>query len=883
MLMASQRMLHRGMMDAEEESQRVTLPLNDSEPVKREKRGTDYVLVFPLGQSMSGIVNEDDDVENPQERCREIFRQRGPGNKESLIPQELFPFNEPVTQDVFQHKVRIKVLQMLMQYGIAVHGYRSIDHDEMFILLGISKGSEATRNTAKSLDIMARIHPDHVDPCLLRGSDEYPMKNANEEEVPAYMLYDGSERFENFRKIDEIRIIDRVLHECFHTHKLATHHVIEKAFPLASDGHLLGFMDDWANFSCRNAFGFWPPESRGEIVERIRTYYGEYIAFFFMWYANYIRYLIPLAITSVLVLARRLPLLRLPLWWQRYIQIVYTGGVILWATTFNKLTTRSFARSVQIWGTKNIDNVEVHRAEFRPELGGTWSIIIRNIAVGGVMLLYVLVFVGAAALNTTLMSGPVWGKYESIGTTVIIMVFNLGWSSIAPLLANWQNHRTNSRYEEGLVKILAPMKLFLTLVPFLKMAFLRRFTHRTCAPTLAEAAKEVYGTVESVSSWPPVMVWANQTLIGSTQPVWDEDGSLKGVPDLAFLDPYKYTDSAGQACIKGCYPIHCGLDAYGDLHCMSNCSNLLDKSLITFYLSHAACTLAFVIIAIALTKFDIYRERSKHRTAAQGFWNLLSNDEEGKNPETGSPVNCVREEYTLAQLQAKMMGYKYGSWGGSREEDFMELAISFALLTCFSAQVPSMAIPSLICNIAEYRFLAFRMVAVTQRPFPQASEGIGIWQEVFDAICFCAVIVNCALFVFSQSPMDHANHENQYIWFIALENVGILLAVGVSIFMSSMPLDVRNIAESYSRLVARIRFSDAGGSEGETHRTLPVGSVENKPKETTLDEQIVKGLRISDGMRGIKRRVSYVQSFRAVACGSGATESGSESSSSEGS
>jgi len=125
----------------------------------------------------------------------------------------------------------------------------------------------------------------------------------------------------------------------------------------------------------------------------------------------------------------------------------------------------------------------------------------------------------------------------------------------------------------------------------------------------------------------------------------------------------------------------------------------------------------------------------------------------------------------------------------------MELAIRYAMLTCFSAQVPYLALPSLLSNIVEYRLYAYRMVAVTRRTSPFPSEGIGIWQFVFTSISRLAIVVNIGLLVFFQNPMQEWEPETALAAFIILEHIGLGISCMVDNFVKGVPDDVRLISE----------------------------------------------------------------------------------------
>merc|ERR1719301_49788 len=100
--------------------------------------------------------------------------------------------------------------------------------------------------------------------------------------------------------------------------------------------------------------------------------------------------------------------------------------------------------------------------------------------------------------------------------------------------------------------------------------------------------------------------------------------------------------------------------------------------------------------------------------------------------------------------------------GGSVIEDFLDLAIGFALLTCFGIALPVMAVIAFVAYVVKYRLLAYRMVNITCRPYPVGCEGIGNWQAVFHSISIIAVICNVLMAVFVMYPMRDWPMGNEF-------------------------------------------------------------------------------------------------------------------------
>jgi len=92
------------------------------------------VLVFPKGKDAGGIVDCEEVITDPLERCKPIFyRHRNPHSWDA-IREELRPLFEGgiATAAHYQQVVRDKVLQLLQESGVHASTFESIDRDEFF-------------------------------------------------------------------------------------------------------------------------------------------------------------------------------------------------------------------------------------------------------------------------------------------------------------------------------------------------------------------------------------------------------------------------------------------------------------------------------------------------------------------------------------------------------------------------------------------------------------------------------------------------------------------------------------------------------------------------------------------------------------------------------
>merc|ERR1719420_50206 len=66
------------------------------------------------------------------------------------------------------------------------------------------------------------------------------------------------------------------------------------------------------------------------------------------------------------------------------------------------------------------------------------------------------------------------------------------------------------------------------------------------------------------------------------------------------------------------------------------------------------------------------------------------------------------EAYTYLQVQAKCQSFE----AKDLIQDFMDLTVQFALVTCFSVVLPVLTLLALVSNMVEYRLVAYRQLCV---------------------------------------------------------------------------------------------------------------------------------------------------------------------------
>jgi len=200
----------------------------------------------------------------------------------------------------------------------------------------------------------------------------------------------------------------------------------------------------------------------------------------------------------------------------------------------------------------------------------------------------------------------------------------------------------------------------------------------------------------------------------------------------------------------------------------------LQYYIMTFFMTHLVVAMVNLVVKVMMTKMMIYKEMRK------------------------PGVNA--DQYTYLQVQAKCAAFE----SKDMINDFMELTVQFALVTCFSVVLPVLTVLAFVSNMVEYRLIAFRQLTVMQRPSPSGAEGIGAWQDIFRGVCFLAILVNAGLAVFAMKPFKSLPMEQKLLIFLAAEHIMFFIKTGVEISIPDLPRDVDNADDKNEEAVTKI-------------------------------------------------------------------------------
>jgi hypothetical protein len=590
----------------------------------------------------------------------------------------------------------------------------------------------------------------------------------------------------------------------------------------------VGLCQQTTNFFKRVVSGFCSDAGLMTELDMVRGHYGEEIAFFFMYFACFIKSLLVLTIAALIPIFANtgyMPSVGHDYVLQNKFKRYFGYFTFVWAVCFQTHATRCAARCGQRWGMKYYESVfETVRKEYDAKKDRL-LVFCGTVCSYVAMVLYMLFF--NSSLVAVLKLVP--DEYEATMTSVTIKVFSFAWGKLANTLVGLQNIRTPSHHRKTLAFFLSVVKLVVYIYPFLSIAFLQNFnapSKHYCGDDIEEVADKVFASGRH--PWPigvekeNVKSWFEEYTYETDEPAFHFRSS-QGESHTDLLVSLKHFTSDmmdgddkpyAKVCAYGCVPKKCDLDDKDNpdessASCLTDCYFKLQSNLWSLFAIHFASTVAFIIIPFVLVKRAIVAEQTKNS-----------------------------KTYTYLQVQAKKVDeapYDYLQWGGSYVEDYLEVILSLAMIVCFGILSPQLAAIALFFQALEYSLLAYRMVHITARPDPAGSPGIDEWRGTMSIILTVATWCSSLFCTYMmRGPMRRRTPTEKLVGFFIYFVGFTLVRQGIEVF-AGFPGDVVRIFENNAefkqfriREKSKITLNADGEATGEALKQLDVGrNVEN--------------------------------------------------------
>lgn len=299
---------------------------------------------------------------------------------------------------------------------------------------------------------------------------EVPENSTKEEVRKLFRQFDHNENeVDNgslFVYNDKVRLVRSSLNSRLDLHTMKELRVSIEDFCIHSEEPLKELKSEWANF--RKIFSSQP-------LTKIKNYFGEKAGLYFAWMETYKNFMITAAavgtIVQILVFIDYNGDSDNSVTLKSVSQVFFAIFLALWASTFDQLWTRKEKVFAWKWGTTSFYEEEEQRGEFKGKMfkdpvtnkmkrqtnNKVWHklqmflsysvIFVFIVCVGGIIssiliLRYILSSDGTPTIWSYLLSGVL--------NAIQIRVMNLLYDRIAVLLNDWENHETETIYNNQL-------------------------------------------------------------------------------------------------------------------------------------------------------------------------------------------------------------------------------------------------------------------------------------------------------------------------------------------------------------------------------------------------------------------------------------------------
>jgi len=447
----------------------------------------DYVFVFPIFTEDELKKANRDTVKGKEEGCKLFPNQDEWERKESR-------FTESPTMTVRDfHKT---ARELLLEYmsgpscGFQMETRMSDKRDELFLLIRLPRIEHARKIAdlrEMKMQVKPEAYPDNECPTSRFRSGEFEPENAKAGifALPMYLEYRLAlqQVYKKFEEKDILRLLRQHLNAFIDEGALTNSEVLKRAFAVHKWQKILELKEaGWANL--------WPHHyfrcTSDEVLDAVRNYYGEQVAFFFHWLDAYNRGILPLAILSFFLYFRRYFFDERT---QHLLAIGFSFAVCVWATLFNNFYQQKANMKNLQWGMTNFVGFTGVRTGFRRDLLGSWRIsIIRALH----WLFAVAVIIESLAVVTIITrfrrqalhdpSGTSYGMSNHLASkiakyliTINIKVFAVLFQKVSPLITKCENWRTDSQLRDADIKKQFIVKAFVYYYPFIYIAFVKYY------------------------------------------------------------------------------------------------------------------------------------------------------------------------------------------------------------------------------------------------------------------------------------------------------------------------------------------------------------------------------------------------------------------------
>lgn len=527
-------------------------------------------------------------------------------------------------------------------------------------------------------------------------------------------------------------------------------------------------LDQWTNV-------FNPP------LRKVKDYFGEELAMYFAYLSFYTKWLIPPSIVGVLFLIIMFTHPNHHTGWPINFDAAGAFGfglfVCIWSTAFLEAWERQQSSYASEWGMANLKEQEVTRPEFKGEVRKdpitgqfvqTFPFMeyFKRLAVSRAAISTLIAAVIAMVMGQLILRQFLTASNSGNGSLILvalavlnfvsIQVMNFIYGYVSNFLNDWENHRTDSMYEDARIFKSFVFKCINTYYSFTYIIlFKRTFNPEGCTNSFAQQAKLLKDDFERQ------YVSGNVTL--------DQFIAVRGS-----------AANMSQAAID---VVNIGIEYRGD--CVQELAIQLG---VVFMLALSVNNL--IEIGIPWVKNKI---TAKKESAQSDVFKKLSDGEEM------CPKSDAENQYEFVQYEGTFC-------------DYDELVLQFGYAVLFVTAFPAVPLLAFINNIVEYRLDATKILGLTRRPIPRGMMNIGYWSVCLTILSWIAIFFIVAITTFSSQGFADLFFEGaqpgftikSWLAFVVIEHFLFFVKILVRFFIPDVPADVADFQRRCDLIVASI-------------------------------------------------------------------------------
>lgn len=446
----------------------------------------DLCLVFRVGEADKEIeLDSDDEFAPPQQHAerKEEMEVGGNSDGEALAAE---PPKRKVNEVEHFKRTTMATVTLLRDAGLHVCLFQSVQKDEIYCLVGASEErleDEADRQAYEleldTEELLRQGARNQVKLCLAVLNGELPRDNwmrmygpyrirdpAERDRLLVYKHFDEGPLHHDtvFRTVDRLKLTDDIIEADkmaggadFSTGRAIAdeNHSLMAYFPLHQPDRLAEIDREWIQWNA----------SLDQPIEKLRDYFGEKVAIYFAFLGFYCKSLLLPALIGFGIFIAQLAVGKIEIEALPF----YGVFVAFYTTGFLEVWKRKEARLRVDWGMSNFATKEQPRPEYsgelkRNEIDGhleksfpplikfkrmlfsqtvIWTLI--GVVIGSVVSIFIL----RKVLNDW---NSAWGSIlTAIINAVQIQVLNFVYGKVSRTLNDYENHRTETEYENSLI------------------------------------------------------------------------------------------------------------------------------------------------------------------------------------------------------------------------------------------------------------------------------------------------------------------------------------------------------------------------------------------------------------------------------------------------